>query len=126
MNEAHHTASHGDTSEGYGKITSFNVGQLAYLATRLDAMPEGEGTVLDHSCLLFASSMFSGANHESNKLPVVIAGGLGGALETGRALDYEKRGDDNRKLCSLYLSILDRMDVKLPSFGDASERLAGF
>ena len=126
VNEAHHTASHGATSEGYGKITSFNVGQLAYLATRLDAMPEGEGTVLDHSCLLFASSMFSGANHESNKLPVVIAGGLGGALETGRALDYEKRGDDTRKLCSLYLSILDRMDVKLPSFGDASERLAGF
>jgi hypothetical protein len=54
-----------------------------------------------------------------------MVGGLGGALKTGRVLDYRDKGDDNRKLCSLYLSIMDRMDVKLDRFGDAATRLVG-
>jgi hypothetical protein len=57
---------------------------------------------------------------------VVTIGGLGGKLETGRALDYFASGDDNRKLCSLYLGIMDRMGVELKEFGDAEARLAGF
>ena len=126
VNEAHHTASHADTSKAYEKITQFNVSQFAYLATRLDAMPEAEGTVLDHSCLLFTSSMFSGASHESGKLPVLLAGGLGGSLKTGRTLDYLKAGDDNRKLCALYLSVMAGMGVKIDHFGDAHEQLHGF
>jgi hypothetical protein len=97
---------------------------MAYLAKRLDAMPEGEGTVLDNSCVLFLSNMWAGWKHDNMKLPVVMAGGLGGTLKTGRALDYLYAGDDNRKLCSLYLSIMDRMGVKLDRFGDAETRLA--
>ena len=87
-------------------------------------MPEGEGTVLDNSCLLYLSNMWSGSKHDNTKLPVLLVGGLGGTLETGRVLDYPDDGDDNRKLCSLYLSIMDRMGVKLPRFGDAESRLA--
>jgi hypothetical protein len=49
----------------------------------------------------------------------------GGALETGRTLDYLYKGDDNRKLCSLYLSIMDRMGVTLDRFGDSEARLEG-
>ena len=49
-----------------------------------------------------------------------------GKLKTGRALDYFEAGDDNRKLCSLYLAILDAMGVQLPGFGDAKSGLAGF
>ena len=49
-----------------------------------------------------------------------------GKLETGRALDYFESGDDNRKLCSLYLGIMDRMGVNFAEFGDAKTRLAGF
>jgi hypothetical protein len=127
VNTAHHGASHDDRSESYEKITRYHVSQLAYLAAKLDAMPEGDGsTVLDHSCLLFTNSMWSGTNHDSSKLPVVLAGGLGGALETGRVLDYQKKGDDNRKMCAMYLSIMDKMGVKLDQFGDAHERLAQF
>ena len=59
------------------------------------------------------------------KVPVVTAGGLGGALQTGRTLDYLHSGDENRKLCSLYLGIMERMGVKLEHFGDADNRLAG-
>ena len=58
-------------------------------------------------------------------MPVLTAGGLGGTLETGRVLDYADAGDENRKLCSLYLSLMDRMGVKLDRFGDAAERLTG-
>ncbi|HEY2156788.1 MAG TPA: DUF1552 domain-containing protein [Isosphaeraceae bacterium] len=122
---AHHPASHDDQSDAYERVARYYVGQLAYLAGRLAAMPEGEGTVLDHSCLLFLSNMWSGSRHDSTKLPALLVGGLGGTLETGRVLDYTKRGDDNRKLCSLYLSLMDRMDVTLDHFGDASTRLAG-
>jgi hypothetical protein len=120
----HHGASHDDLSDGYERISRFHLGSLAYLATKLDAMPEGEGTVLDNSCLLFLSNLWAGWKHDNMKLPVVLAGGLGGTLQTGRSLDYLYAGDDNRKLCSLYLSIMDRMGVKLDHFGDADNRLA--
>jgi hypothetical protein len=102
----------------------FHVSQLAYLAQRLGAMPEGESTVLDNSCLLFLSNMWSGTKHDNRKVPVITIGGLGGKLKTGRALDYSGAGDGTRKLCSLYLGIMDRMGVQLPKFGDAEARLA--
>ena len=122
---AHHPASHDDQSDAYERVSTYYVSQLAYLATRLDAMPEGEGTVLDNSCLMFVSNMWSGSQHDSTKVPLLLAGGLGGTLETGRVLDFTKSGDDNRKLCSLYLSIMDRMGTPQSKFGDASTRLSG-
>jgi hypothetical protein len=124
VRQAHHGASHDDLSDGYERISRFHLGSLAYLAKKLDAMPEGDGTVLDHSCLLFLSNMWSGWKHDNMKLPVVTAGGMGGRLKTGRTLDYQYAGDDERKLCSLYLSLMDRMGVKLDRFGDADTRLA--
>jgi hypothetical protein len=119
----HHSASHDDLSDGYERITRFHLGSFAQLAKRLDAMPEGDGTVLDNSCLMFLSNMWAGWKHDNMKLPVVLAGGLGGSLQTGRCLDYLYAGDENRKLCSLYLGIMDRMGVKLDRFGDADTRL---
>ncbi len=122
---AHHPASHNDQGEEYERITTYYISQFAYLAGKLDAMPEGESTVLDNSCLLFINNLWSGKNHDSSKVPVLLAGSLGGSLETGRVLDYTNRGDDDRKLCSMYLSIMDRMGVQLDRFGDADSRLAG-
>src|SRR3954452_17916362 len=119
VREGHHGASHNDLSDGYERISRFHLSQLAYLATRLDAMKEGDGTVLDHSCLVFLSNMWAGWKHDNMKLPVVTAGSLGGTLTTGRALDYLQKGDDQRKLCSLHLSLMDRMGVALDRFGDA-------
>ena len=123
VRDGHHAASHDNSSDGYERIARFHLSQLAYLATKLDGMPEGDGTVLDNSCLMFLSNMWIGRKHDNTRLPLVLAGGLGGTLQTGRTLDYLKAGDDNRKLCSLYLSILDRMGVKLDHFGDAETRL---
>src|SRR5262249_46136534 len=125
VKDGHHSASHDNLSEGYERIARFHLSQLAYLATKLDSMPEGNGTVLDNSCLMFLSNMWIGRKHDNTRLPLVLAGGLGGTLETGRTLDYLQAGDENRKLCSLYLSIMDRMGVKLAKFGDAEARLEG-
>jgi Protein of unknown function (DUF1552) len=126
VKEGHHSASHDNLSDGYERIARFHLSQFAYLASKLDTMPEGDGTVLDNSCLMFLSNLWAGRIHISTRLPVVLAGGLGGELETGRALDYLDVGDENRKMCSLYLGIMDRMGIKLDRFGDAETRLANF
>jgi hypothetical protein len=122
---AHHPSSHDDQSDAYERVSRYYVSQLAYLAGRLDAMKEGERTVLDNSCLMFVSNMWSGSRHDSTKVPLLLAGGLAGSLETGRVLDYTGKDDDERRLCSLYLSLMDRMGVQQKRFGDADERLAG-
>lgn len=123
---SHHYASHRDTESEYERICTFYCQQLADLAQKLQSMPEGEGTVLDNSLLYFVNNMWSGKRHDSKKVPVITVGQLGGTVETGRVLDYRKQKDEDRKLCSLYLSILDRMGVKLDSFGDATKPLKGF
>ncbi len=123
VREGHHSASHNNNSDGYERIARFHLSQLAYLATKLDSMPEGNGTVLDNSCLMYLSNMWIGRKHDNFRLPLVLAGGLGGTLETGRTLNYLEAGEGNRKMCSLYLSLMDRMGIKLERFGDADTRL---
>jgi hypothetical protein len=121
--DGHHAASHDNNSAGYERIARFHVSQYAYLASKLDSMKEGDGTVLDHSCLMFLSNLWIGRKHDNLRLPLVLAGGLGGTLETGRALNYLDAGEENRKMCSLYLSLMDRFGIKLEQFGDARDRL---
>ena len=98
VREGHHAASHNNNSDGYERIARFHLSQLAYLATKLDSMPEGNGTVLDNSCLMWLSNMWIGRKHDNTRLPLVLAGGLGGTLQTGRTLDYVQAGDENRKM----------------------------
>jgi hypothetical protein len=124
VRDGHHAASHDNKSDGYERIARFHVSQFAYLASKLDAMQEGDGTVLDHSCLMFLSNLWIGRLHDNTRLPVVLAGGLGGTLQTGRVLSYLQDDAAGRKMCSLYLSLMDRFGIKLDEFGDARERLA--
>jgi hypothetical protein len=123
IRDAHHNLSHSNTGAEYQAIVKFHVEQYAYLLGKLDKMQEGDGTVLDHSCIMFVSEHWDA--HNGSKVPVVLAGSLAGTLKTGRSLDYLDAGNDKRKLCSLYLSIMDRMGLELKEFGDATQRLAG-
>jgi hypothetical protein len=123
VRDDHHSYSHDNEGKSYQDIVKCHVEQYAYLIEKLSKMPEGNGTVLDNSCLMFVSEHWNA--HNGNQVPLVLAGGLGGRLRTGRSLDYLKAGNDKRKLCSLYLSIMDRMGLKLPAFGDAKDQLAG-
>ena len=85
---------------------------------------EGGTSLLDNSLLMLTSSLFDGDTHGADQLPIILAGKAGGALKTGRILDYLEKGNENRRACSLYLSLMDRMGVKLDRFGDADRRLA--
>ncbi len=123
IRDDHHSYSHSNTGPEYQSIVKCHVEQYAYLVDRLSRMPEGEGTVLDNSCIMFVSEHWNA--HNADQVPLVLAGGLGGTLQTGRTLDYLKSGNDKRKLCSLYLTLMDRMGLELPEFGDSRERLAG-
>jgi hypothetical protein len=116
----HHLLSHTDTAD-WLKVNQFFLEQLAYVARRLDAIQEGERTALDNSALLFCSSMMNGG-HDATQLPVVMLGGCGGKLQTGRVLDYSISPD--RQMCRLYLSILNKLGVPAESFGDATQPLA--
>jgi hypothetical protein len=123
VKDGHHAASHNNNSDGYERIAHFHVSQYAYLASKLDSMKEGDGTVLDNTCLMFLSNLWIGRKHDNSRLPLILAGGLGGTLETGRTLNYLGESDDNRKMCNLYLSLMDRFGAKLEQFGDSQTRL---
>ncbi|MFN0128801.1 MAG: DUF1552 domain-containing protein [Verrucomicrobiales bacterium] len=116
----HHLLSHSDTTD-WLKVNQFFLEQMAYIARRLDAIQEGARSLLDNSIILYCSSMLTGS-HDATRLPVTILGRAGGKLESGRVLDYS--GKDNRKMCSLFLSLMDKFDVRLDRFGDSAERLA--
>ena len=120
VRKPHHLASHDELSEEWERVTTYYCSQLAYLGKKLDAMPEGDGTVLDHSCLMFVNNMFSGSKHDSSKVPLLTLGGLTGTLNTGRVMNFVDRPESEKKLCSLYLSLMNRMGVAATQFGDAS------
>lgn len=117
----HHLLSHSD-SDDWLKVNQFFIEQLSYIAQRLSEVREGEGTLLDHTVMMMCSSMLNGG-HDATQLPVVLVGGGGGSIQGGRVID--RTGQENRQMCSLYLSLMDRFGIQLESFGDASERLPG-
>ena len=115
----HHLLSHSDSAD-WLKVNQFFLQQLAYIARKLDAIQEGPRTALDNTMLLYCSSMLTG-NHEARQLPVVMVGGGGGRIQGGRVLDYMEKPE--RQMCRLYLSMMDKMEVRMPTFGDASRPL---
>ena len=107
----------------YLKTNQFHIEQFAYLLERMKEIDEGGTSLLDNSILMFCSSLFDGDAHSADQMPILLAGKGGGTLKTGRILDYLDKGDDNRRACSLHLSLMDRMGVKLDRFGDTDKRL---
>jgi hypothetical protein len=101
-------------------VNRFFIEQMNYIAKKLDTVQEGERTALDNSMIMLCSSMLTG-NHNNDQLPVVVLGGAGGKMKTGKVLDYEKQ--TNRQMCRLFMSMMDKMDVRPKQFGDATEPL---
>ena len=116
----HHLLSHTD-SEDWLKVNQFFLEQVAYIAQRMENIQEGERTLLDNSMLMLCSSMMSG-HHNANELPVIMLGNAGGQIKTGQTLNY--LDNENRQMCRLYLSMMNKMNVKIDSFGDANQALA--
>jgi hypothetical protein len=119
LNVDHHNYSHNWQGKEYASITRFWVEQYAYLVRKLDSMPEGEGTVLDNSCIMLANEQWTA--HSAPRIPLLMSGSLSGKIQTGRSLDYENAKE--RRMSSLLLNVMDHMGVHLNEFGNASEYL---
>lgn len=122
VNEQHHGISHHqnnpDRLEKIAKIDEYYVRQFAYFLERMKGIKEGSGSLLDNCMIVYGGGISDPDRHSHHDLPVILAGGGGGTLKTGRHLRVN--GDP---MCNLYLSMLDRMGVKEDRFGDSSGRL---
>jgi len=122
---SHHSISHhqndADKLREYQLINRWHVEQYGYLVRKLQAMPEGDSTVLDNSMILFGSGFRDGQKHDPHNLPIVVAGRAGGRLDTGQHLVY---GEDS-PLANLYVSMLDAFDAPVERFADSTGPLRG-
>ncbi len=119
VNEAHHDLSHrsDDDTDAVAKLTRINTwyaSQLAGLIARLKAIPEGNGTVFDNTLILWSNELAKGNTHSRVGAGYVLAGHAGGALRTGRYLDYTGQSLPHN---NLLVSLLNAMDVPDRSFG---------
>ena len=121
IRDHHHYLAHSQPDE-LTTLNQFFMSQLAYLCQRMSEIKEGESTLLDNTAIMHCSSMLHG-NHESKQLPIILLGGAGGNLRGGRVLDYLDK--PNRRMCSLFLNLMDWGGLKLDRFNDSTERLPG-
>jgi hypothetical protein len=121
--EGHHDLSHhgGDAAKQakIAQINRFQVAGLAYLLGKLKSIHEGEGTLLDASMVVMGSGLSDGNRHNHDDLPLLLAGRGAGTLSPGRHVRYAK----DTPLNDLYLSLLDRMEVRREHLGDSKGRL---
>jgi hypothetical protein len=123
VREGHHDISH-EGEQGYPKITLINrlhMRQMAYLLGRLKSVREGSGTLLDHCLIAYGSAFSDGLQHSCSDLPMMLAGKAGGAVQTGRHIRYAA----DTPLSNLWLSMLERTDVRVPFFGNSTGSLKG-
>lgn len=116
--DGHHSLSHAGDSDGVAmdKIARINVWyaeQFAYLLDRLKAVPEGDGTMLDNTVVVWGNELGRGNSHTRNNIPFVLAGRAGGALQTGRYLKFDDVPHNN-----LHVSLLNMMGVDTNTFGN--------
>jgi hypothetical protein len=118
--DPHHPLTHhrnqGDWVERVTQINTFHADLFGYFLNKLQSTPEGDGTLLDHSMVVYGSGLSDGNRHTHEDLPVIVVGSGGGAFKTGRHIVYPKDTPMN----NLYLTLLDRMGVQAESVGDST------
>jgi hypothetical protein len=123
--DGHHATSHhqnrGDKIEKLIKIQNYHLSLFTKFLGKLQAMPDGDGSVLDHSVLLYGSNMSNSNAHNHFPLPNLLIGGAQGRMKGGRHLKY----DDHTPMTNLLVTMLDKVGVELESLGDSNGRLAG-
>jgi hypothetical protein len=123
ISEGHHELSHHgrnkDKLESLRKINHFHMQHFAYILDKMRNTKEGDGTLLDHSMVVYGSGISDGDRHNHNDLPVVLAGRGNGTLTPGRHLTYK----DGTPMANLHLSLLDRLGCKVEKLGDSNGRV---
>ncbi|HLY74684.1 MAG TPA: DUF1552 domain-containing protein [Planctomycetota bacterium] len=124
VRDGHHSLSHHggnvEKTEKIQKVDQFYVEQFAYFVRRMKSIPEGDGSLLDNSMLVYGGAIGDGNRHNHDELPILVAGKAQGTIVTGRHLRYPR----GTPLCNLFLSMLDRVGVKEETFGDGTGRLS--
>lgn len=123
--EAHHPLSHhgnnAEKIEKMSKINTFHVSLFAEYLEKLSNTPEGNGSLLDNSLLLYGSGIGNPNVHDHTNLPIIVAGGSSSGMKGNRHIRYEKPVP----LANLHLSLLDKVGVKLDEFGDSTGKIDG-
>jgi hypothetical protein len=101
------------------KVNTFHVTLLAHFLGKLQATPDGDGTLLDRVAILYGCCISDGNQHLHTNLPILIAGGAGGTLKGGRHVRYPA----DTPLTNLELALLDRLGVSLERLGDSTGRV---
>jgi hypothetical protein len=123
VSDPHHPLTHhaGDEEKiaKMAKINAFHVSLFAYFLEKLKATREGNGTLLDHSLLLYGSGMGNPNVHDHVNLPILVAGGAAGRHKGGRHIKYA----EPKPLANLHLTLLEKVGVRLDSFADSQGKI---
>jgi hypothetical protein len=123
ISDGHHPLSHHrnnpDLMEKVAQINRFHVEQFAYFINKLSTTPDGDGTLLDHSVIMYGSGLADGNRHDHNDLPAVLLGKGCGTLRTGRHVQYAAE----TPMANLHVALLDRMGVQADQLGDSNGEL---
>ena len=124
VRDAFHTLSHHSNiqqnKDRFAVLNTYHVALFQYFLDKLQSTPDGDGTLLDHSVVLYGSGMSDGNQHNHTDLPIILAGGASGRLKGGRHIRNPKK----TPMANLLLSILDMMQVPAEKFGDSTGRVA--
>jgi hypothetical protein len=119
VSDPHHPLTHHGNDpkkiERVARINRFHVSLFAEFLAKLRDTREGEGTLLDHSLLLYGSGMGNPNRHDHDNLPILVAGGAAGRMKGGQHIRFAKP----TPLANLHLTLLDKVGVRLDSFGDS-------
>jgi hypothetical protein len=123
ISDPHHPLTHhGNDPEKIAKVAKinrFHVSLFAEFLQKLQATPEGNGSLLDHVLYLYGSGMGNPNVHDHVNLPIIVAGGAAGNMRGGRHIRYS----DSAPLANLHLTLLDKVGVRLDSFADSSGKM---
>jgi hypothetical protein len=123
VRDAFHILSHHsnlrENMDRFAVLNRYHVTLFTYLLNKLQSIPDGDGTLLDHSMILYGSAMSDGNQHNHGPLPVILAGGASGALKGGRHLRHPK----DTTMSNLLLAMLDKLSIPTEKFGDSTGML---
>jgi hypothetical protein len=117
-NLSHHSNDRGNMDR-FAQLNTYHMTKFAYFVEKLKGIPDGDGTLLDHSLVLYGSSLSDGNQHNFSPLPLILAGSASGQVKGGRHLQFPK----DTHMSNLLLAMLDKLGVRQETFGDSTGML---
>lgn len=123
VSDSHHPLSHHQDEpaklERLHQVNAYHLQQFAYLVAKLDALPEGDGTMLDSTLFLYGTGISDSNTHFHDDLPIALVGGKNAGVKGGRYIRYAA----DTPLANLHVTILEKLGVPVEAFGDSNGRL---